>query len=60
LRADPLEILGAIPAAGQPTRAAEHVPASIQLARVFRSTFKELGFDNRYTAKGSDYFEILR
>ncbi len=55
-----LEILGAIPAAGQPTRAAEHVPASIQLARVFRSTFKELGFDYRYTAEGGDYFEILR
>lgn len=55
-----VEILGTIPAAGQPTGAAEHVPASIPLARVFRSTFNDLGFDYRYTAEGSDYFEILR
>lgn len=55
-----VQILGAIPAAGQPTRAAEHVPAAIQLARAFRSTFNQLGFDYRYTAAGSDYFEILR
>jgi hypothetical protein len=54
------EILRAIPPAGEPTGAAEHVPASIQLARVYRSTFNNLGFDYRYTAGGSGYFEILR
>lgn len=54
------EILGTIPAAGQSTEAAEHVPASIQLARVYRSTFNDLGFDYRYTAEESAYFEILR